>query len=110
MGATPVSIVVGDFNGDGTADLAIANETLNSVTIMSGNGNGGFTQAAGSPYITDTNPISLAVGDFNGDGRPDLAVANLNSNDVTVLLGSASDLFTPVGPNALPVGSAIPTP
>jgi hypothetical protein len=59
------------------------------VTILLGNGTGGFTEAAGSPvYVGDppVSPYSVAVGDFNRDGTPDLVTANY-SNTITILLG-----------------------
>ena len=75
VGTNPVSMAVGDFNGDGKLDLAVANEYSNSVSVLLGNGDGTFQAAKTSPpdrsYLT-----SVAVGDFNGDGKPDLAVAN----------------------------------
>ncbi|MDR3702882.1 MAG: FG-GAP-like repeat-containing protein [Candidatus Sulfopaludibacter sp.] len=106
VGATPVSLAVADFNGDGMADVVIANETANTVTIMLGNGSGGFTPAGGSPYTVDSNPISLALGDFDGDGKVDLAVANYGGNDVSVLLGNGSGGFTQAGASPFPVGTS----
>jgi uncharacterized repeat protein (TIGR01451 family) len=87
-----LSLVAGDFNGDGRADLAVANNTGNTVTVLLGNGNGGFAAAPGSPIAAGVNPESLAVGDFNGDGFADLAV--VNGGSITVLLGSAASGFT----------------
>jgi hypothetical protein len=54
--------------------------------VLLGNGTGGFTEAPGSPFRMEKSPWSVAVGDFNGDGKPDLAIANFESNNVTVLL------------------------
>ena len=99
-GDQPVCVVVGDFNGDGKADLAVANYNNGSytdpstLTILLGNGDGTFT-AATSP-VTGYGPQFIALGDFNGDGVPDLAVANLESNTVTVLLGKGDGTFIPV--------------
>jgi hypothetical protein len=86
-GVEPSSIAVGDFNGDGIPDLAVANYGGDTVTILLGNGDGTFTAAAASP-ATGSAPISIAVGDFNGDGRMDLAVANHGRNSATVLIAS----------------------
>jgi hypothetical protein len=83
-GPVPYSIAVADFNGDGKADLAVADAGSNTVTVLLGRGDGSFVTAA-SP-ATGTSPNYAAVGDFNGDGVPDLAVANNVSNTVTVLL------------------------
>jgi hypothetical protein len=93
-GTTPVSITVGDFNGDGILDLAVLNQGSNTVTILQGNGNGTFTATATSP-ATGTTPVSITVGDFNGDGILDLTVLNQGSNTVTILLGNGDGTFTP---------------
>ena len=94
VGTQPRSVVVGDFDGDGNQDLAIANGVSNNVTVLLGNGSGGFTSAAGSPFAAGTGPQSVVAEDFNGDGFADLAIANYNSNNVTVLLGNGSGGFT----------------
>ncbi len=92
-GSLPYSVAVGDFNGDGIPDLAVANNWGNTVTILLGSGDGTFTPAP-SP-ATGSGPIFVAVGDFNGDGIPDLAVANAASDTVTILLGNGDGTFTP---------------
>jgi hypothetical protein len=81
-------VAVGDFNGDGKLDLAIANQYDGTVTVLLGDGTGGFTAAAGSPFAVGTNPSSVAVADFNGDGKPDLAITSAATSSVTVLLNS----------------------
>jgi hypothetical protein len=101
----PASLVVGDFNGDGKLDLAIAVVKDNIVKIMLGNGFGGFSEAPGSPCAVGTNPWALAVGDFNGDGRPDLAVPNAENNNVTILLGNGNGGFYRAPGSPFPVGS-----
>ena len=90
-GTDPQDLVVADFNGDGHDDVASANRTADSVTIMLGNGTGGFV--AGGTSVGD-NPFGIATGDFNGDGYADLITANLDSNDTTVLLGNNNGSFT----------------
>ena len=103
-GSQPNSVAVGDFNGDGKPDLAIANYNSNNVTVLLGNGAGGFTAAPGSPFPAGTQPYSVAVGDFNGDGKPDLAIANVASGNVTVLLGSGTGGFTAAPGSPFDVG------
>jgi uncharacterized protein (TIGR03437 family) len=49
---------------------------------------GGFAPAPGSPFTAGSNPLSIAAGDFNGDGKPDLAIANQASANVTILLNN----------------------
>ncbi len=114
-GINPYFVAVGDFNGDGIPDLAVANlvnGAEGSVTILLGNGEGTFTQAANSPVSVGTGgpntPSSVVVGDFNGDGIPDLAVAGTPT--VTILLGKGDGTFTPAktspaaGGNSIAVG------
>ncbi len=105
VGANPASVAVADFNGDGIPDLAIANSGANNVTVLLGNGAGGFTPAAGSPFPVGAEPQCLAVADFNGDGRQDLVTANYADQDLTILLGNGSGGFTPAPGSPLPAGS-----
>jgi hypothetical protein len=79
-----------DLNGDGHLDLAVANVGNNRVTILWGNGAGQFTQ--GETYPAVKSPVALACGDFNKDGRPDLAVA-LRNDKLMILLGRGNGLF-----------------
>src|SRR5262249_24953246 len=74
VGSYPRSVAVGDFNGDGTPDLAVANYYSNNVSVLLGNGDGSFQPARN--FAAGTRPDSVAVADLNGDGIPDLAVAN----------------------------------
>jgi hypothetical protein len=112
-GSEPGSVIAGDFNGDGFADLAIANTTGNNVSVLLGNGAGGFTGAPGSPFAVGTEPVLIVAADFNGDGIQDLASANIAGNNVSVLLGNGTGGFMPsnggpfatgTGPFALAVG------
>lgn len=105
VGSNPQSAAVGDFNRDGIADLAVANAGSNSVTILSGNEDGTFTQAKNSPVPVGGDPNSVAVGDLNGDGIADLAVANLSSGTVSILLGSGDGTFAPAPNSPVSVGA-----
>ncbi len=93
-GSVPASIAVGDFNGDGRPDLAAANQFSLDVTILLGDGAGNFAPAATSPEAAGLRPTAVVIGDFNGDLKPDLAVSNSNSNDVTILLGVGNGDFS----------------
>src|SRR5215831_15948926 len=81
-GTNPISVAVGDFNGDGVQDLAVANGNSNNVSVLLGNGDGTFQAAVN--FDAGGGPVSVAVGDFNGDGVQDLAVANIGSFNVSV--------------------------
>jgi uncharacterized protein (UPF0548 family) len=93
-GSNPRSVAVGDFNGDGILDLVVANESAEqqgTVSVLLGNGDGTF-QAARN-FFVGLGPSSVAVGDFNSDGRLDLVVANQDSDTVSVLLGNGDGTF-----------------
>jgi FG-GAP-like repeat len=93
VGRTPISFADADVNGDGKRDFAVANLGSDDVTILLGNGSGGFGAASGSPVPVGDGPIAIETADLNGDGKADLAVANGSSNDVTVLLGNGAGGF-----------------
>jgi hypothetical protein len=111
-GSGPTSVAVGDFNGDGKQDLAVANYYSSGVSVLLGKGDGSFLPAVN--YTVGAYPISVAVGDFNGDGFLDLALANQGINgagSVSVLLGKGDGTFLPAVtyaagsyPNSVAVG------
>jgi hypothetical protein len=90
----PLWVVVADFNRDGKLDLAASNYTdLNggTVSILLGNGDGTFQPHV--DYLVGPGSVSLAVGDFNGDQIPDLAVAVSGTNSVALLIGNGDGTF-----------------
>jgi len=87
----PRSVITGDFNMDGKADLAEAHYISNNVAIHLGNGNGTF--GAATYYATGSNPFSVTIGDFNRDGKADLATANYGSDNVSILIGVGNGTF-----------------
>lgn len=104
-GGNPSWVAVGDFNHDGHADIAVANEpdpnfpltpatvggpAHNSVSILLGNGDGTFQPSIDTPTL---GALRLAVADFNGDGKLDLAVATGTSSPVQILLGNGDGTF-----------------
>jgi hypothetical protein len=89
----PLAVAVGDFNGDGKQDLATANLISHNVSILLGDGSGRFGAPRNFATFNGSYPISVAVGDFNGDGRQDLAVANRGAYSVSILLGNGDGTF-----------------
>jgi hypothetical protein len=104
-GISPGSVAIADFNGDGKLDIITLNYASapgNTLTLLLGNGDGTFT--TGTVPATSFSPSTIAVGDFNGDGKADLAVASGVSDALVVLLGNGDGTFTESSPSAI-VGS-----
>src|SRR5262249_16065028 len=97
--AGPLSIVAADFNGDGALDLAADCScghsffcgNPGSVSILSGNGNGTFRTPVN--YDTGNFPYTVTTGDLNADGNLDLALTNLDSGNLSILLGKGDGTF-----------------
>jgi len=94
---TPSSIAIGDWNRDGKVDLASSNLASDDVSILQNtntcSSNCGSLGAAAN-FGTGTTPRSIAIGDFNHDGRLDAAVTNEGSASVSILLGAGTGSFT----------------
>ena len=93
-GTAPAVVLAADFNGDGNVDLATANYNngqSGSVSILLGKGDGTFQKHV--EYQAGTGPDGLAIGDFNGDGVADLAVANLIGDSMSILPGNGDGSF-----------------
>jgi FG-GAP-like repeat len=86
VGDDPLSLNAADFNGDGRPDVATINGTSSNVSVFLRQAGGGFAQEAGSPVAVGSGPSGAAVGDYNGDGRADLAVSSFVGGDVRVQL------------------------
>jgi hypothetical protein len=98
VGSEPNAIVAGDFTGDGKLDLAVVDSSVSygsdgMVSVLLGNGDGTFQPA--QQYTVGENPEAIVAGDFTGDARLDLAVADSGSNAVSILLGNGDGTFQP---------------
>ncbi len=94
-GTTPDTVAVADLNGDGKLDLVVGNHGSNNISVFLGNGNGTFQAAVNYSTPAAGTPDSLVITDFNGDGKPDIAVAisGINASSVALLLGNGDGSF-----------------
>jgi beta-lactamase class D len=103
-GREPADLEAVDLDRDGDADLAVANHETSNVTILLNDGRGAFAQAAGSPHDTGARPHvhSVAAGDFDADGWPDVAVESADTRELRILRGGPAGLSPPL---AVPIGT-----
>jgi hypothetical protein len=96
-----------DVNNDGRLDIVAANDTSpGGVSVLLGNGAGGFTPVPGSPFPTGANDsLALAVGDLNHDNSPDVVTANYTPGNVSVLLNNGSGKLSPAVGSPVASGS-----
>ena len=112
VGSGPSWLAAADVNGDGRDDLAVANQGSDTVSILLGDGSGGFSAATGSPALVGNcvrpggacGPTGLALADLNGDDLPDVATSNIFSDNVSVLLGDGTGRFAAAAGSPYAVG------
>jgi len=95
-GNSPYGLAIGDLNGDGKPDLAVTNLSDNTVSVLlNSSGVGNMIFAANTVFTTGGSPVGIAIGDLNGDGKPDLAISNFGDNTTSVLLNAGVAGFSP---------------
>jgi len=95
MGTAPEMAAVADFNTDGKPDFATANFNANNLSIRLGDNLGGFSSPAVPEISAGATPRGIAIGDFNRDGKQDLAAANYGSGNISIRLGNNAGGFVP---------------
>ena len=122
-GMNPYSVAIADIDGDGKPDLVVANTNTfsNNISVFRNISTTGTVSpgsfSSGVDFFTGSNPIDIAIGDIDGDGKPDLAVANLNDNTVSLFRNTSVpgeitsgsfagkvDLFTGSSPHGVAIG------
>ncbi|MGC1452823.1 MAG: FG-GAP-like repeat-containing protein [Candidatus Sulfotelmatobacter sp.] len=100
------SIVIGDFNGDGIPDLATLYATDEGISILLGNGDGTFTQGSivSISTVFGSTAVTLATGDFNGDGKLDLAAPIYGNGTIAIVLGNGDGTFQPASGSPVTAG------
>ena len=97
VGPNPLGMASGDFNKDGSLDMAIGNYGSNTVTILLGHGDGTFINAPGSPFTGNSGPICIVTADFDNDGVLDLATADFFSGSISIYKGAGDGTFALLG-------------
>ncbi|MEG4634594.1 FG-GAP-like repeat-containing protein, partial [Microcoleus sp. AR_TQ3_B6] len=99
-GAQPSSVSIGDFNGDGKPDVATANYGSRSTSILINTTPTGATTPTFAPkveFTTVAGTLSVSIGDFNGDGKPDVATGNVGNNTISIFLNNTPKVSIAAG-------------
>jgi FG-GAP-like repeat/IPT/TIG domain/Secretion system C-terminal sorting domain len=90
-GSSPISIATGDFDMDGKPDIVVANYASSTISVFKNNSTlGSISLSAKTDYTTGAQPYSVTVADIDADGRPDMLVANYNTNTFSVFRNTST--------------------
>ena len=111
-GSDPSAMVIGEMTGDAFPDLAVANAGSDTVSILAGDGSGGFSYTTGVILIPGMAPSSIAMGDLDNDDNEDLVVVGEGSNILDIYLGNGDGTFgaslgLPIGLGVVPTSVAL---
>ena len=101
-GSSPHSVCIGDIDGDGKPDLALANNAGTLTVYRNISSSGSFSFDSRVDFTAGSNPWSVSIGDLDGDGKPDLVTANQNGNSISILKQLA---YAWTGTNSVPIAS-----
>ena len=105
VGLDPHYVCVGHFNADSNLDIVTTNSDENTLSVLLGDGTGNFTETPGPRIPTGIDPITVEDGDFNNDGKSDLAITNQGAASLTILLGNGDGTFAQASGSPISVGT-----
>ena len=89
----PGAVIAGDFNLDGKIDLLQANFAAGDLSLFQEDPSGHYVERSPSPFVVMDGPTFLAVGDLNGDNRPDVVIVNRLGRGISIMLSDADRTF-----------------
>ena len=107
VGNLPTSVAMADLDGDGKLDMAVTNNSSNTVSVLvNTSSTGSISFATATNFSVSTGPVTLAIGDLDGDGKSDLVVANFSSNNISVLRNTSTGYLSFSSPTNFSVGTS----